>query len=299
MRYLARFFQQNGFRVMAILLPGHGTQPGDLLNIRWQEWAGTLAYGVKQLNNEVDEIYLAGFSVGGALSVYHSLSDSKVRGLFLFSPALKISPKAAWANWHKFYSWLAPSSKWLSICPDRDIYKYESVTKQAVAQTWALTRELDKKIQEKTISIPVFAAASMEDTTVCTSATVELIRRARHPANRLVLYSTDAEAPVLPSIERINSIVPEQRILSFSHTSVTIPATDTHYGISGEYCSCQHYYPHDMEKYAACVEHPEQAKLGELTPKNLESGLLRRLTYNPKFEQLKDSMQRFIESLPK
>ena len=39
MRYLASFFQENGFRVMALLLPGHGTQPGDLLEVRWQDWA--------------------------------------------------------------------------------------------------------------------------------------------------------------------------------------------------------------------------------------------------------------------
>jgi esterase/lipase len=39
MRHLADFFRQNGFRVMAVLLPGHGTQPGDLLDVTWQEWA--------------------------------------------------------------------------------------------------------------------------------------------------------------------------------------------------------------------------------------------------------------------
>ncbi len=45
MRHLAAFFQQRGFRVMAVLLPGHGTQPGDLLDVTWREWAKTVAYG--------------------------------------------------------------------------------------------------------------------------------------------------------------------------------------------------------------------------------------------------------------
>lgn len=296
MRHLAGFFQRSGFRVMAILLPGHGTQPGDLLNIQWQQWTKTVAYGIEQLNSEVDEIYLAGFSLGGALSIYHSLTDTRVNGLFLFSPALKISPKAAYANWHKFYSWLAPSSKWLSICPDRDIYKYESVAKQAIAQTWALIRELDSKLQQKIIDIPVFAAASMEDATVDTSSTVEFIGRA--PYGHLVLYSANAQTADSPTIEIVNSVIPEQRILCFSHPSVVIPETDPHYGISGDYCSCHHYYPLDMEKYTACIEHPEQAAIGELTSSNLETGLLRRLTYNPKFERLETAMQQFIENLP-
>ena len=43
MHHVARFFQAEGFRVMAVLLPGHGTRPGDLLEVRWQEWARAVA----------------------------------------------------------------------------------------------------------------------------------------------------------------------------------------------------------------------------------------------------------------
>ena len=95
MRHLAEFFRDNGFRVMAVLLPGHGTQPGDLLEVTWQEWAKAVAYGAYKLAEEVDEVYLAGYSIGGALSVYQSLRDDRVRGLFLFSPAIKITPSGA------------------------------------------------------------------------------------------------------------------------------------------------------------------------------------------------------------
>ena len=136
MRYLAAFFQQNGFRVMAVLLPGHGTQPGDLLEVTWQEWAKTVAYGAYKLAEEADEIYLAGYSIGGTLSVYYGLRDNRVRGLLLFSPALGITRRAAFANLHKLYSWLIPSAKWVNIKPDLDIYKYESLTKNAAAQTY-------------------------------------------------------------------------------------------------------------------------------------------------------------------
>jgi len=137
MRHLAAFFQENGFRVMAVLLPGHGTQPGDLLEVTWQEWARTVAYGADKLAEEVDEVYLAGYSTGATLSVYQSLRDNRVRGLFLFSPALRITRRAALANLHKLYSWLIPSAKWVDIKPDLDIYKNESFTKNAAAQTYA------------------------------------------------------------------------------------------------------------------------------------------------------------------
>ena len=49
MRHLAAFFAENGFRVMAVLLPGHGTQPGDMLEIAWREWNRAVAYGANRL----------------------------------------------------------------------------------------------------------------------------------------------------------------------------------------------------------------------------------------------------------
>jgi len=303
MRHLAEFFQQNGFRVMVVLLPGHGTQPGDLLDTTWQEWAKTVAYGSYKLAEEVDEVYLAGYSIGGALSVYQSLRDSRVRGLFLFSPALRITPKAAWAKLHKLYSWLIPSAKWVDIKPDLDIYKYESFTKNAAAQTYALTRKLGAELRQGPgLDIPVFTAASADDITVEPLAIIEFMARAQHPSSKLVLYTTEpGKSPAGISAEKlelVNSAVPEQRILSSAHTAIVIAPEDTHYGVAGEYSNCVHYYPGDKEKYAACLRHPEQDIQGEITEKNRAAGILRRLTYNPNFAALKVSMRRFIDQLP-
>ncbi len=41
MEDLARFFHARCFLVRAILLPGHGTRPGDLLDIHYQDWIKT------------------------------------------------------------------------------------------------------------------------------------------------------------------------------------------------------------------------------------------------------------------
>jgi esterase/lipase len=302
MRYLAEFFRENGFRVMAILLPGHGTQPGDLLDATWREWAKAVTYGADRLAQEADEIYLAGFSAGGALSVYQSLHDDRVRGLFLFSPAFEITPRAAWANLHRLYSWLIPSAKWVNISPDKDIYKYESFPKHAAAQMYALTKELNRLLQKHETGIPVFTAASQDDTTANTPATIEFMAHARHPSSRLVLYSNDTgkSPPGIPAekLELVNSALPEQKILSSAHTSIVLPSDDPHYGAAGDYSNCTHYYPDDMEKYDACNNRPGEVLQGETTEANLKAGTLRRLMYNPNFAALKVSMKRFIDSLP-
>jgi len=301
MRYLAAFFQENGFRVMAVLLPGHGTQPGDLLDVHWQEWAKAVAYGADRLAAEVDEIYLGGFSAGGALSVYQSLRDERVRGLSLFSPAFKISPKAAWARLHKTYSWLIPSAKWVSIMPDRDIYKYESFPKNAAAQMYALTQEVNEQELLHKLNLPVFAALSADDTTADPSATLNFLMRLPHPSGKLVLYTTDEGKHIRgfpeEKLELVNSMVPEQKIISSAHTAIVLPPDDAHYGAAGDYSNCTHYYPGEMDKYDACNNKPKDVLQGEITGQNLAAGTLRRLMYNPHFASLKISMRQFIGTL--
>lgn len=297
MRRLGDFFRAQGFLVRALLLPGHGTQPGDLLDVAWQEWARAVTWGVESLAAEADEIYLAGYSAGAALALRHSFADERVRGLFLFSPALKISPRAAYAGLHRLYSWLLPSAAWHEIRPDADPYKYESFPKNAALQMHALIRELGGRVPD----IPLFAAASADDVTVEIAATLDLMARAPHPASRLVLYSTTPDSPPAgfpgARLELVDSRVPQQRILGSAHTAIVLPPDDPHYGAGGAYCSCAHYFPQDMERYTACQTHPEQAWQGELTPGNLEGRVLRRLTYNPHHAALEVSMRRFIEKL--
>ena len=302
MRYLAAFFQANGFRVLAVLLPGHGTRPGDLLDTRWQEWARAVAYGTDRLAEEVDEVYLGGYSAGGALSIYQSLRDKRVRGLFLFAPALEITRLAAYAFLHKWVSWLIPRQKWLYVKPDMDIYKYESFAKNAATQMYKMTLAISAQLKLHKLNIPIFTVASVDDKTVKTSATLEFMEQQTNPANKFILYTTDSEKlaqnPADEKIEWVNSVFPEQKILSSAHTAILVPPEDKHYGIDGDYANCVHYYPENMDKYEACNLHPEAYCLGELTDKNLETGIIRRLMYNPNFSALQHSIKQFIDSLP-
>lgn len=302
LRPLAAFFQECGFRVMVMLLPGNGTQPGDLLDVSWHDWLKAVIYGTDRLAEEADDVYLAGFSAGGALSICHGLRDSRVKGLFLFAPALRISPQAKWANMHKPYSWMMPTAKWINIRPDRDIYKYESFPKNAAAQMYTLTQEASKQFLLHRPNIPVFTAASADDATVDPSAILEFMMHVPHPSSRLVLYTSDVNkhARDFPEdkVELVNSYLPEQRILSSAHTAILLPPDDPHYGEKGEYSNCAHYYPDDMEKYTACISHPEAVLQGEVTEANLKTGTMRRLMYNPNFAALKVSMKKFMDGLP-
>ena len=218
MRYLAAFFQACGFCVLAVLLPGHGTRPGDLLETSWQEWARAVAYGTDRLADEVDEVYLGGYSAGGALSIYQSLHDQRVRGLFLFAPALEITRLAAYAFLHKWVSWLIPRQKWLYVKPDIDSYRYESFAKNAATQMYQMTLPVSTQLKLHELKIPIFAVASADDKTVKTSATVEFMAQHYDPRNKLILYTTEAAKLAQNTsdekIEWVDSVIPEQKILS-------------------------------------------------------------------------------------
>jgi hypothetical protein len=172
---------------------------------------------------------------------------------------------------------------------------------------YALTQALPKD----DIHIPVFVAASADDATVDSSATLRFIQRAQHPASSLVWYSTKIKISPSPtgggvgvgehlsggSIEWVDSAISAQKILSSAHTAVVMPPDDGHYGAEGEYKNCLHYHGSEEERYVMCLKAKQEVSLGEVNEQNLQLGLLRRLTFNPHFAAMEASMQRFIKEL--
>src|SRR5262249_50854380 len=90
MRDIGTFLQSHGILARAILLPGHGIVPGNLLNVDYKDWIQTVNYGIATLEKDVEHIFLVGFSTGASLSLYHALQNPKIAGLLLASPAIKI-----------------------------------------------------------------------------------------------------------------------------------------------------------------------------------------------------------------
>jgi hypothetical protein len=158
---------------------------------------------------------------------------------------------------------------------------------------------VDAQLEDNAVDIPVFTAASQDDTTVDTSATIEFMSHTLHPSSKLVLYSTSpGQVPSGISagkVELVNSVKPEQKILSSAHTAIVLPPGDAHYGMNGVYSYCLHYYPDEKLKYDACNNTPGKNFQGELTRENLDAGIMRRLMYNPDFAALKISMKIFID----
>ena len=89
---LGKYLADEGHASFAVQLAGHGTTPEDLKATSWQDWYESVQRGlgvVRSWNPKF--IFVAGLSMGGALSTLLMSEESDIDGLVLLAPAMKIS----------------------------------------------------------------------------------------------------------------------------------------------------------------------------------------------------------------
>jgi carboxylesterase len=70
MRGLGRHLADQGITAGAALLAGHGTAPEDLANTTWHDWYASVNDALDAMLARCERVYLAGLSLGGALTLY-------------------------------------------------------------------------------------------------------------------------------------------------------------------------------------------------------------------------------------
>lgn len=78
-----------GFTVSVPRLPGHGTTWQELNKTEWHDWYAEASRGLDQLQETCDEVFVAGLSMGGCLSLRLAAErPDDVAGLILVNPAV-------------------------------------------------------------------------------------------------------------------------------------------------------------------------------------------------------------------
>ena len=91
MRPWAEFMHQQGYTVRVPRLPGHGTKPEDLNNVKWQEWPRKIDNELRELQKSCSKIFVFGFSMGGGLTLYTTQNhQEKITGIVLVNPMIHI-----------------------------------------------------------------------------------------------------------------------------------------------------------------------------------------------------------------
>ncbi len=295
MRDIGEWFRARGFRVLSMQLPGHGTRPGDLLDVRWQDWLRAQRALIDFLEEEGDELYLLGFSLGAILSLYQALHAPRFRALFLFSPAIRVTrlvrlacPLAAAGRW-------LPRAAWFDVQPDTDSFKYESLTNRAICEVYRLILAHRRLATLTRLDTPLFVAASENDATIDSRAILGWFARQQGAPRRMLYYSTGS--PDVPAgVRVIGASLPERRIRSYAHTALLSAPDNPHYGEGGALRFCTHYYRLDPDKYRRCKAGEEDC-LGEMFDESDDCRVLRRLTWNPRWDEMLDEIGRFLDAL--
>jgi alpha-beta hydrolase superfamily lysophospholipase len=250
LRALAERLQAEGYTVVGLRVPGHGTCPRALAEVTWKDWTAAMKIAVRGLRELIPAgtpLVLAGYSNGGALSVHYATSalDDKslpaVSAVVLFSPMIGISPKARVSRLYHAVARLSGDEKaqWGSVSAEVDPFKYSSWPMNASVQAWALTQEVEQRLAalERAGRMkempPILAMQSAIDATVVVPKLItELFDRlAPGGPSELVLFDVNRVAwlgnLVNPSVEREIRPRLERTDLPFKLTLVVNAAPDS------------------------------------------------------------------------
>jgi alpha-beta hydrolase superfamily lysophospholipase len=218
MRTIGEELRAQGYHVLALRVPGHGTVPSGLTDVTWEDWLAAVRLGARHLSRTIGPnrpLLLVGYSNGGALVLKYALDalegsgDPPAARLVLLSPMIGVPP-FAWLA--RVISMLGPvpafeKARWLDVYPEYNPFKYNSFAANAGLQTWRLTTTLQAQIMRAAGAglaqrmPPLITFHSLVDATVSTPAVVHAIYDViADDRSELVLFDINRASGLVPFI---------------------------------------------------------------------------------------------------
>ncbi len=174
MRLMGEYLNAQGYSCLGIRLAGHATTPDDMIASRWTDWVSSVEDGFHLLRGMTDQIFLAGLSMGGVLSLLMSTRLDAVGVIAMSTPySLPNDPRNYPVTVIKLYSRFIkfmpktkdpPGSSWF----DKEAYKeqvsYPQNPIRSIAELKLLLREMQAALP--LVDKPVLLIHSKDDTYV-------------------------------------------------------------------------------------------------------------------------------------
>jgi alpha-beta hydrolase superfamily lysophospholipase len=205
-RHVAQRYRAAGWVAIAIRLPGHGTVPGGLTDVEWEDWRAATRLAVREAKRRTGSslpLHLVGYSNGGALALQYALDAiddptlARPERVVLISPMIGITRFARFAGiagWPAIFPAFAKAA-WLSVLPEFNPFKYNSFPINGALQTHRLTAVLQEQIarlgRENHLDRlpPILTFQSVVDFTVSTRAIADALYQHLPPnGSELVLF---------------------------------------------------------------------------------------------------------------
>lgn len=213
LRSVGEALEQQGYWVVGLRLPGHGTAPSGLRHVTWPDMAAAVRLAMEHLAVSVGDrpVHMVGFSTGAALALDFVLEAEEGNAspipasLVLISPAIRIHPGAALVSFMDGLSVVPGLERlaWVQILPEFDPYRYNSFATNASDVVHRVTTSVDRRIGARAVSNPdevlppTLVFKSTVDATVTTEAAVDgLLMRLAPYRHELVLFDLNRAAAV-------------------------------------------------------------------------------------------------------
>ncbi|MBC7001577.1 alpha/beta fold hydrolase [Photobacterium sp. BZF1] len=281
---------ENGFLVRSILLDGHGTRPADMMNADHEQWQKLVNKQVELLEEEVEEVYLGGFSTGGNLAYLHAADNSDIAGLMLFSPGFQSNEPMAFMT-----PLLSSVRPWLRTnIPngETNYTRYSNMPTNGFAQYYHTSKATMEDLDKRQFDRPTFMVLTEHDSVLDTKAIKDIFQtRFTHPDNKLMWYGTSPK-PDEDNVVYVNSRVPELRVSNMSHMGVLYSPKNPYYGINGSETICRNgQESQEAEDYCLAGGEVWYSAWDHREPDKVHA----RLTFNPYYDQMIDTLSEVFE----
>ncbi|HUW78550.1 MAG TPA: alpha/beta fold hydrolase [Candidatus Nanopelagicaceae bacterium] len=193
----AEFLARSGYSVIAPRLPGHGTDWPEMNKTTWQDWYAEAEKGLQALAEQTDLLFIAGFSMGGALGVrLAERYPELISGLILVNPALKdphgLIRRASALRF--FRKTLKPSASDISK-PNPPVHGYAETPLKALHSLSLLLRDISPRMAK--IETPILLFRSLQDHVVPASSSEAILHEAKSLEKNLVLLENSFHVATL------------------------------------------------------------------------------------------------------
>lgn len=168
---MGEYLRDQGITCLGIRLAGHATKPVDMIRSRYVDWMASVEDGYHLLRGLSDNIFLAGLSMGGTLSLLMSTSLD-VQGVIAMSTPYKLreDPRLKYVNLISIFeaytpkSSEVPGSSWFDKEAWKDNISYPQNPVRSVGELDKLLGEMRKILPR--VDVPVLLIHSKDDSYV-------------------------------------------------------------------------------------------------------------------------------------
>ena len=171
MRPWAEYLNQKGFTVRVPLLPGHGTKPEDLNEVKWEQWPAKVEAELAELYKTCTKVFICGLSMGGGTTLNVAIRHSnRLSGIILVNPMIHVAmvgPRLAYvlSRFQKMRKSVGDDIK----RPGISEWGYDALPTRGIHQLLIMLKYTRERLHDVTVPMQLFH--SIDDHTLPVSNT--------------------------------------------------------------------------------------------------------------------------------